>query len=233
MNEKPLITAVFFDLDGTLLNTLKDIAGAVNKGLADMGYPQHPLEAFLDFVGHGQGELVRRAIPEQDRDPQTIQILGDKFWNYYDKGWHIDTKPYPGILHVIQVALAKRMKLAVFSNKAHFFTKKIIRYYFRGEMIGHTKNPFGIYSGQQPGRPSKPNPTIALELLQKMNCKPQQAALVGDMSVDIQTAKNAGMLAIGAAWGFSGKEKLITAGADLVFDTPTDLACFLETQPMV
>jgi phosphoglycolate phosphatase len=233
MAKKYSIKAVIFDLDGTLLDTLPDIAGALNKALADLKYPTHPLEAFKSFVGHGQTELAARALPEQHRSEKNIQKLAKKFWDYYDLEWYINTKPYPGILYLIQLAVARKIKLAILSNKAHYFTKKMIRHFFRGAMIRHSKNPFGIYSGEQPGKPTKPDPEIALELAERLKVAPQNIAFLGDMPVDIQTAKNAGMVAMGAAWGFSTKEALQKAGADLIFDTPTDFTAYLETQPII
>ncbi len=233
MNKNPQIKAVIFDLDGTLLDTIKDIAGAINKGLTDLGYPTHPVEDFCGFVGHGQAELVTRALPEKNRSAKDIKALSKKFWDYYDIEWYLNTKTYPGVLYMIQLAVGRKIKLAILSNKAHYFTKKMIRHFFRGAMIRHTKNPFGIYSGEQTDRPTKPDPTLALELAEKLKISPEYIAFLGDMPVDIQTAKNAGMLAVGAAWGFSGRKILEDAGADMVFDSPTEFAAFLETQPII
>jgi len=233
MNKNPQIKAVIFDLDGTLLDTIKDIAGAINKGLTDLGYPTHPVEDFYGFVGHGQAELVTRALPEKNRSAKDIKALSKKFWDYYDIEWYLNTKTYPGVLYMIQLAVGRKIKLAILSNKAHYFTKKMIRHFFRGAMIRHTKNPFGIYSGEQTDRPTKPDPTLALELAEKLKISPEYIAFLGDMPVDIQTAKNAGMLAVGAAWGFSGRKILEDAGADMVFDSPTEFAAFLETQPII
>ncbi|MDD4147704.1 MAG: HAD family hydrolase [Candidatus Cloacimonetes bacterium] len=233
MIDSPLIKAVIFDLDGTLLDTLADIAGSINKGLAEMGYPQHELEAFKDFVGHGQSELVRNALPATKRSSKDLKTLSAKFWDYYDIQWYLSTKTYPGVLYMIQLAVARKIKLAILSNKAHYFTKKMIRHFFRGAMIRHTKNPFGVYSGEQPDKPKKPDPTLALELAQRLKVEPDMVALVRDMPVDIQTAKNAGMLAVGAAWGFAGRKRLEEAGADMIFDTPIELAVFLEKQPII
>lgn len=233
MNEKQLIRAIIFDLDGTLLDTLPDIASAMNKALAEMKYPQHPLEDFKGFVGYGQTELVTRALPRLYRTPQDIKTLSQKFWDYYDLEWSINTKPYPGVLYLIQLAVARKIKLAILSNKAHYFTKKMIRHFFRGAMIRHSKNPFSVYSGEQSGKPTKPDPTIALELAKELKEAPANIALVGDMPVDMQTAKNAGMFAIGAAWGLSSKVALRKASADIIFDTPVELAAYLETKPLI
>lgn len=229
----PIIKAIIFDLDGTLLDSIQDIAGAVNKGLKDMGYPQHPLESFGNFVGHGQKELVKRALPENHRSTKDVENMSKKFWDFYDLEWYMTTKPFPGILHMIQLAVARKIKLAILSNKAQYFTKKMIRHFFRGAMIQHTKNPFGIYSGEQIDKPTKPDPTLALELAKKLKVAPENIAFVGDMPVDIETAKRAGMIAVGAAWGFAGKEALKKAGADIIFDSPTEFATYLELQPLM
>lgn len=233
MSTKPIIKAVIFDLDGTLLDTLTDIAGAMNKTLADMGYPTHEVEAYKAFIGHGQTELVNSALPENHRSAKDIKNASKKFWDYYEIEWYLNTKTYPGVLYMIQLAVARKLKLAILSNKAHFFTKKMIRHFFRGAMIRHTKNPFGIYSGEQPDLPTKPDPTIALDLAERLKVKPALIGFIGDMEVDIQTAKNAGMVAIGAAWGFSSREVLKAAGADMIFDTPAEFAAYLETMPLV
>lgn len=233
MSAKPVIKAVIFDLDGTLLDTMADIAGAMNRVLEDLGYPIHPIDAYKGFVGHGQTQLVTNALPPDQRTPEIITKAAAKYWDYYDIEWYLNTRTYPGVLYMIQLAVARKIKLAVLSNKAHYFTKKMIRHYFRGVMIRHTKNPFGFYSGELPGVPTKPDPTLALQLAERMKVNPNTMALVGDMPVDMQTAKNAGMLPIGASWGFSSREALKAAGARKIFDSPGDLATYLETMPLV
>jgi phosphoglycolate phosphatase len=109
----------------------------------------------------------------------------------------------------------------------------MIRYFFRGVMVNQGKNPFGVYSGEIPGQPDKPNPARALELAAKLKCKPENVALVGDSPIDIETAKNAGMIAVGAAWGYSSREALEKAGADYIFDTPQDMALEIEKLPII
>ncbi len=232
MQKRPLINAVIFDLDGTLLDSLRDIADAMNQGLADLGHPEHSIEAYLGFIGHGQDELVRRALPEHRRKPKNIENLSSLFRNYYERQCYASTMPFPGIIYMLQVAVSRKVKLGILSNKAHFFTKKMVSHFFRGAMLGHNSNPFRLSNGEQLGRPNKPDPTIALEMLIKLKCKPPNAALVGDMPVDMKTAKNAGMIAIGAAWGYSSKQSLADSGADMIFDSPSELARFLEVQPL-
>lgn len=233
MDTKPLVKAVIFDLDGTLIDSVTDIANAMNKCLVEMGYPEHSLEAYKEFIAFGQTEMIKRVLPDNHRSAKDIKTLAKKFWDTYELEWYLNTKTYPGILYMIQLAVARKIKLAILSTKAHYFTKKMIRHFFRGAMIRHTKNPFGIYTGEQIDLPQKPDPTIILELVDRLKTKPENVAFVGDMVIDIETAKAAGMVAIGAAWGISGREALQAAGADIIFDTPIEFASFLETQPIL
>ena len=232
MTAKPQIKAIIFDLDGTLIDSIVDIAGAMNAALKELGYPEHPVEEYKSFIGDGQTELVKRALPEDKRTPEIIDKVAKKYWDNYDLQWYLHTNIFPGVLYLIQLAVARKMKLAILSNKPHYFTKKMIRHFFRGAMIRHTKNPFGVYSGEEADKPKKPDPTVALELAKRLIVKPQYVALVGDSVVDIKTAKNAGMIAIGAAWGYGNKKDLQDAGADLIFDSPTEMTTYFDSQPL-
>jgi len=232
MTAKPQIKAIIFDLDGTLIDSIVDIAGAMNAALKELGYPEHPVEEYKSFIGDGQTELVKRALPEDKRTPEIIEQVAKKYWDNYDIQWYLHTNIFPGVLYLIQLAVARKMKLAILSNKPHYFTKKMIRHFFRGAMIRHTKNPFGVYSGEEPDKPKKPDPTVALELAKQLIVKPQYVALVGDSAVDMKTAKNAGMIAIGAAWGYGNKKDLKDAGADLIFESPTEMSTYFDSQPL-
>ncbi len=232
MTTKFDIKAIIFDMDGTLIDSITDIADAMNQALNELGYPEHPVETYKGFVGSGLNELAKRVLPEKQQIPKHIEALSKKFWDNYDVAWYLHTNIYPGVLYLIQLAVARKMKLAILSNKPHYFTKKMIRHFFRGAMIRHTKNPFGIYSGDEPGKPVKPDPTTALELAGRMKVKPQFIAFVGDSEIDMKTAKNAGMIAIGAAWGYRTKKELLDAGADIVFDNPTQMTAYLDAQPL-
>lgn len=227
------LKTIIFDLDGTLLDSIKDIAGAMNKALSALGYPEHPVPAYHKYIGSGQKELTRRALPTKDRNKDAINELSQKYWDIYDTEWYLSTRPFQGILHTIQLAVSHKIKLAILSNKPHYFTKKMIRHFFRGAMICHTKNPFGIYSGEVPNKPTKPDPTLALELAKRLKEDPIDIAFVGDMPVDIETAKNAGMIAFGAAWGYSSREALKEAGADMIFESPVELSRFIEELPLI
>lgn len=231
METKPKIKAVIFDLDGTLLDTLTDIASSMNKALVTMKLPVHPVEAYKGFVGNGLADLAKQALPKSAQTKKSVEELSQLFWKFYDINWRDNTKVFPGVLYLLKLCLSRKIKLAILSNKPHFYTKQMIRYYFRGALINYHKNPFGIYSGEQKDKPVKPDPTIALELASRLKAKPEEILFIGDMAIDIQTAKNAGMIAVGATWGYRGRKELEEAGADYIFDTATQIASFIETIP--
>ncbi len=233
MKKKPKIKAVIFDLDGTLLDSLVDMADSMNKALAESGLPEHPVEVYKDFVGNGLFELVKRATPASTHKQAEQEAIAEKFWNHYEESWFLHTRVYPGILYLIQLCVARKIKVAILSNKVHYFTKKMIRHFFRGVMINQGKNPFGIYSGEQPDMPAKPDPTRALELADRLKTNPENIAFLGDSPVDIETAVNAGMIPLGAAWGYRGRKELEEAGAEFIFDSPTELAALIEKSPII
>lgn len=233
MKKKHKIKAVIFDLDGTLLDSLQDIAESMNLALEESGHKVHPVEAYRDFVGSGLFVLTERALPAAHRKKAEVEAVAEKFWVHYDESWFLHTKTYPGVLYLIQLCVSRKIKVAILSNKVHYFTKKMIRHFFRGVMINQGKNPFGIYSGEQPDKPIKPDPTRALELADRLKVLPENIAFIGDSPLDIQTALNAGMIPIGAAWGFSTREELEKAGAAYVFNQPTEFSAFLEQTPLI
>jgi len=171
MTAKPQIKAIIFDLDGTLIDSIVDIAGAMNAALKELGYPEHPVEAYKSFIGDGQMELARKVLPEDKRTTENIETLAKKFWDNYDIQWYLHTNIFPGVLYLIQLAVARKIKLAILSNKPHYFTKKMIRHFFRGAMIRHTKNPFGVYSGEEPDKPKKTRSHCSSGTCQTLNCK--------------------------------------------------------------
>ncbi len=213
-------SAVIFDLDGTLLDTLGEIAAAGNSALTRMGFPPHPVDAYRRFVGAGAKKLAWRALPEEKR----TEAIYDKFvpvlLEEFDKGLNTIAKPYAGVPEVLADFASCGKKMAILSNKPHEFTVDAVNKFLPGVDF------FAVYGGRK-DVPLKPEPDVALELAKAMGVSPQQTLFVGDSDVDIKTGVNAGMISIGAGWGFRGERELVQAGANIVLDTPADLVSLL------
>ena len=207
--------AFIFDLDGTLLDSLEDLANACNATLAHAGYPAHPIDAYRRFVGNGLETLVRRTLPPGEAERLSsaeIAALVEYSRTVYGKTWHVCSRPYPGVVETLRTLAERGTPLAVLSNKPHPWTVEIMGYYF-------PDMHFADVRGAMPGVPHKPDPTAALEMLEGMHLAPAQCAYVGDSDVDMQTALASGMLPVGVAWGFRGEAELRAAGARHVIQT--------------
>ena len=212
-------SAVLFDLDGTLLDTLEDIADAANAILASQGMPTHPLAAYKLFVGEGVKRLMEKAIPEDRRSAEAITRCASLFANEYGRRWNAMSRPYDGILPLL-ASLREKMPLAVLSNKPQAFTQQCVDHYF----------PCGTFVcvlGQRDGIPPKPDPAGAIETANRLALPPEMIAYLGDSSIDMQTAVRAGMHPIGAAWGFRSREELLASGAAAVIEQPAELIAIL------
>lgn len=213
MNRK--IKTVIFDLDGTLLDSLEDIAYSANTVLRDNGFPVHSKEAYRYYVGDGLATLVRRIAPAGT--PETLLAeLGDAFVRIYDDNWHRATKPYPGIVEMLIAIQDKSCKMAILSNKPDAFTKLCAAHFFP-----HIS--FLEVWGQREGLAKKPDPEAALRIAQGCDSAPEQCVFVGDTSVDIRTGRAASMTAVGVSWGFRQIDELEEAGADLIITKPEQL----------
>lgn len=210
--------AMLFDLDGTLLNTLEDIASACNQALQDHGFPPHSTEAYRKMVGNGFDILVRRALP-QNLAPgdNEIAAITAQARRIYAENLHVKTEPYAGIGKALRELANKNLLLGVYSNKQDELSKLLISRFF-------PDIDFFTVTGARPGYPLKPNPQVLLELLAQVSVSATDAAYVGDSDVDILTAKNAKVFSIGAGWGFRGMRELGEAGANLVLEKPEQLA---------
>jgi phosphoglycolate phosphatase len=213
---KNKFTAVLFDLDGTLLNTLQDLAEAVNKGLAEQGYPEHGLDEFRYFVGEGREEMALKSLPVDHRDMATLKWLVDFINKYYVVHWKDHTLPYPGIAETLDGLTQKGIHLTVFSNKPQEFTSQNV-----AGLLGRWK--FEIVLGASESVPKKPNPSGALQIARELGIKPVEFMYLGDSGIDMQTAKAAGMYPVGAAWGFRTQEELTSKGAKIVIHRPQEL----------
>lgn len=210
---------VIFDLDGTLLNTLADIADAVNRTLNTRGFPTHDEEAYRFFVGDGSRMLIKRALPEKKRSDASIEGSLNAFKQDYAKAWDVKTAPYKGIAELLDCLVQANVRMAVCSNKPHAFTILCVEKLLK-------KWRFDPIVGQRACYPKKPAPDSALAIARDMGISPSEVLFVGDSGVDMQTAVAAGMLPVGAAWGFRPERELLENGCRFLARRPSDILQF-------
>ena len=210
------IKAVLFDLDGTLINTLTDLAGSTNYALVQGGYEAHPVEEYRYFVGNGVAKLIERALPEAERNAQNVERLRRDFVEYYTKHSTDLTKPYPGIMETVSELERRGIVRAVASNKYQAATEKLVAHFFGEET-------FRVVLGQRVGIAPKPDPTIVRDILSRTGFAPAETLYVGDSCVDMQTARNGGLRSVGVSWGFRPRAELEQNGATFIIDCPAQL----------
>lgn len=218
-----MIRTIIFDLDGTLLNTLEDLADAANWVCEQNHWPTHPLEAYRYFVGNGIPKLVERFSPPEARTPEQLARTLAQFTARYDAHKEDKTAPYPGIPALLEALAAQGVRTAVFSNKADPLCGPILDHYFG-------PGRFDGVRGSRPGVPTKPDPAGLFDLMESLHADPAQTLFVGDSDVDIRTGHNAGLPALGVLWGFRTKEELALAGADAFAAKPEDILAFAAAQ---
>ncbi|HRR50178.1 MAG TPA: HAD family hydrolase [Bacteroidales bacterium] len=211
-----------FDLDGTLVDSIEDLAESMNTVLKENNFPEHEIDKYKLFVGNGIKTLVRRSLPAGS-DEETVSKCYLSMMNVYDNNCVSKSRPYDGIRELLQEFTDKKIKLAVLSNKADNLTKKIIYSLF-------PEVPFVKVVGLVDENLKKPNPESALAICREMHASPDEVLFLGDTAVDMQTAKKGGFVAIGVLWGFRGKDELIEAGADIIVEKPVDLMNFLDSK---
>ena len=211
-----MIKLIIFDLDGTLLNTIDDLADSCNHVLAAHGLPTHETAEYNYFVGNGIRKLVERAIPAGHRTPENIQAIYDDFMDYYQRHSADKTAPYEGIIETLEQLESMGIKAAVASNKAQVAMAPLLSHYFP------TVRWAAAY-GQREGVPTKPAPQIVYDILETAGVKKEEALYIGDTGTDMETAANAGLYKVGAAWGFRTREELTANGADVIIDKPEEL----------
>ena len=211
-----MLKAVIFDLDGTLLNTIDDLADAGNWVCAQNGWPLHSIEEYKHFVGSGIPNLCRRFSPKTAQGEQEQAAVLAAFSARYAAHKQDKTAPYPGAADAVRALQAAGVKCGVLSNKQDALAKAVMAHYFPG-VFRHVRGAAG-------GCPIKPDPAGVYALLDEMGVEPGPGVwLVGDSDVDVLTGKNAGLPVCGALWGFRGKEELAAAGADLLAESPAAL----------
>lgn len=205
-----------FDLDGTLLNTLDDLASAVNYALRRNGMPEHSRDAVRRFVGNGVRMLMIRAVPDGELNPQFEEVF-DSFREYYMHHSLDTTLPYDGISEMLATLRERGCRLAVVSNKFDAATKELCRHFFADTI------DVAVGEHEAEGIRKKPAPDTVIEALNQLGVSRQNAVYVGDSDVDIETARNAGLPCISVLWGFRDRDFLLAHGATTLISSPTDL----------
>ena len=208
--------AVIFDLDGTLLDTLEDLANSANRILAAAGLPVHPVASYRYFVGDGLQVLIERIVPAEKKEAGGLAALADAFLEDYGRNWRVRSRPYDGIPALLTALQAAGVAMNVLSNKPHDFTMLCVN-----ELLGEWS--FQEIQGQQPGRARKPDPAGALHIAKKLRLAPADILYLGDTATDMRTALAAGMYPVGALWGFRTAEELLANGAAALLSKPADL----------
>jgi len=214
--------ALIFDLDGTLVDSLQGITTALNSALLGSGLPTHPATAVRGFIGNGARVLIERGVPAGSSE-MLILAVEQAFKSEYEVAWPLGTTPYPGIVHLLETLQLNGAPLAVLSNKPHPFTVAMVARIFPSIR-------FGLVLGQRNGVPHKPDPSGALEISAELGILPQHCSIIGDSTMDIETARNAKMEAIAVTWGFHDRERLLSAGAQHIANDPTELLRICETE---
>lgn len=212
---------VIFDLDGTLLNTIADLANSTNHALKQCGFPEHEVSEYPFFVGNGINKLFERALPEADRNEENILKVRSKFVPYYDKHNADFSTPYPGIPELLETLQRKEFMLTVASNKYQSATEKLIAHYFPAIC-------FVAVFGQREGITPKPDPTIVNDILSIAKVNKEEALYVGDSGVDMQTAINSGVTACGVTWGFRPRTELEAFNPNYIADRPEEILTFIS-----
>jgi len=213
------ISAVIFDMDGTLLDTIEDIADASNRVYVPRGLEPCSIEEMKSLVGDGAEELIRRVFVSRGKtspDDTEVAAILREYRREYEACWRAHSRPYEGIPELLAELSRRGVKTAVLSNKAQMFTGLMAE-----ELLAPHR--FDIVRGSLPGVPLKPDPTPALAIAAELGVAPAACAFVGDTNVDMTTARAAGMLAVGALWGFRTADELRANGADVLIATPAEL----------
>ena len=210
------VKLAIFDLDGTLLDTIGDLAASCDAVMQMNGLPQHTTDEYRQMVGRGILRLVEAAIPEQMRLPEYVEKVRRDFVAYNLDHIDLHTHPYNGIPELINAMTERGVKIAVASNKFQAGTERLIRSFFPDV-------EFVAVLGQRVGVPLKPDPQIDLEIIEAAGVEPSETLHIGDSGVDMQTAHAAGVRAVGVTWGFRSREELAESGADVIVDHPEEI----------
>lgn len=215
-----MIKAVLFDLDGTLVNSLADLACSTNYALEKFGFSVHETEAFKYFVGDGMPKLIERALPEDKREEKYIKETLDVFMAHYKEHYCDNTTAYDGVSEAVDSILSLGIKTAVVSNKIQNMAETVTNKIFGDR--------FSIVCGKREGYPAKPDPTLTLEVIRELGVLPSECLFIGDSGMDMAVAKNANCVALGVLWGFRKEDELIDNGADFIIKEPSQIIKIIE-----
>lgn len=214
-----MIKGLIFDLDGTLLNTIKDIGDSVNAMLEDYGFKTHSIDEYRLMVGNGFNDLIYKALPSNASENKQLEGL-EKFLYYYNLNYMNSSLPYDGIVELLKELEKRGIKLGVNSNKREDYTVSLLEAYL--------KDIHFIKVVGQKDQPKKPDPLGARQIIEAMGVKEEEVLYVGDSKTDILTAKNANLRSIGVLWGFRDENELLSNGADYIAKEPLDILKIIE-----
>ncbi len=220
MEKKLKYPGIIFDLDGTLLDTIEDLADSMNQVLTDLGLPTHTIGAYKFFVGEGVEALIRRALPQDQLRPEILDQCLEALREDYGRRWENKTRPYPEIPELLDHLAGLGLKMAILSNKLDHFTQIMV-----ASLLPRWR--FDPIFGARPSVPKKPNPAGALEIAEALHLAPDHFIYVGDTGIDMKTASSAGMVPVGALWGFRPADELRDQGARWLIKKPGDLVSLL------
>ena len=213
---KPKYKGVIFDLDGTLVDTLADIAAAMNSALKRRGFPELPVEDYREKVGWGIRRLAFLALPEAARSQETAELLAVDAAGFYASSPLANSRPYPGIPELINALVAKKIKNVVLTNKPDLVAQKVIDGLF-------PPASFDIVRGESAERARKPDPACVWELLVELDLIPASVIFAGDSEIDMETALSSGCYALGVGWGYRSRQVIMNAGAKRIIERPQEL----------
>lgn len=209
------VKLIIFDLDGTVLDTVDDLADAVCEALSENGFPTRSREEVMRFVGNGVLKLCERALPDGEKTEENIKKVHAAFNRSYAARYSNKTRPYDGMAELLGELKRRGYLLAVLSNKPDEFTRELIEKFYPGI--------FDFVRGSREGVPRKPDPTAELEIISEAGLTPSRCVHVGDSETDVQTAKNAGVAVVACSWGYRPKETLVEAGAEVIAENVGEL----------
>ena len=215
-----MLKAVLFDLDGTLVNSLADLADSTNFALKELGFPPHETEEYKYLVGDGIPKLIERALPEGEKTEGNCNKCLELFMERYREHYFDKTDSYDGIKELLRNLKKQGLKIAVISNKAQEMAQKVVDKVF-GDI-------FDAVAGKREGYKTKPDPTLTLEVIKELGVTPESCVLIGDSGMDMAAAVNGKVTGIGVLWGFRTETELRQNGADYIADTPAQILNIIE-----